>query len=207
MYDLVLRPHRFLARQSSEEPDLFFPALIVISLSGIGFAIALEVSRGLSVPEGLEGLTWRVSLLTSAIAALTNVLLWPLTCGVILATGLVLWGRTVSYRRLLAAVGYAQLPMLLGGLLSLAMVIFRPVIVVPHGVAAEGAREAQEYLYAQTVLGVTRYVSGVAGLWTGVLLTLAVRYNLRLDIFRAAVTVLLPYVGYRSAVFLMSLAR
>jgi hypothetical protein len=206
MYNLVVRPHRFFARQSSEEPDLFFPALIVLSITVIGFAIALEVSRGLSVPEGFEGLTWRVSILTSAIAALTNGLLWPLTCAVMLGTGLVLWGRTVSYRRLLAAVGYAQLPILLGGGLSLVMVVVRPVMVVPHDFAG-GASEAQDYLYTQTVLGVTRYVSAAAGFWTAILLTLAIKYNLRIDIVRAAATVVLPYAIYRGAAFLLGLAE
>jgi hypothetical protein len=206
MYDLVVRPHRFFARQSSEEPDLFFPALIVVSEATVGFAIALEVSRGLGVPEGFEGLRWRVSLLTSAIAALTNGLLWPLTCGVMLGTGLVLWGRTVSYRRLLAAVGYAQLPILFGGLLSLVMVVVRPVVVLPHDFAG-GASEAQDYLYTQTVLGVTRYVSAAAGLWTAILLTLAIKYNLRVDTVRAAATVVLPYAVYRCAAFLLGLAK
>lgn len=206
MYDLVVRPHRFFARQSSEEPDLFFPALIVLSVSTIGFVIALEVSRGLSVPEDFEGLRWRVSLLTSAIAALTNGLLWPLTCGVLIGTGLVLWGRTASYRSLLAAVGYAQLPILLGGMLSLAMVVNRPVMVLPHDFAG-GASEAQDYLYTQTVLGVTRYVSAAAGVWTAILLTLAIKYNLRISIVRAAVTVALPYAAYRGAAFLIGLAR
>jgi len=206
MYDLVVRPHRFFARQSSEDPDLFFPALIVLSVSAIGFAIALEVSRGLSIPQGFEGLMWRVSLLTSAIAALTNGLLWPLTCGVMLGTGLVLWGRTVSYRRLLAAVGYAQLPILLGGLLSFIMIVVSPVMVVGHDFTGS-ASEAQDYLYTQTILGVTRYVSAAAGLWTAALLTLAIKYTLRVDIVRAAVTVVLPYAIYRGAAFLLGLAR
>jgi hypothetical protein len=146
--------------------DLFFPALIVLSVSSIGFVIALEVSRGLSVPEDFEGLRWRVSLLTKRDRCSDQ---WPVMASDLRCVawhGLVLWGRTVSYRSLLAAVGYAQLPILLGGVLSLVMVVDRPVMV-PHDFAG-GASEAQGYLYTETVLGVTRYVSAAAGLWTAI---------------------------------------
>src|SRR5262249_26115926 len=204
MYELLLRPDIFFARQSSDKPELFFPGLITVSISGIGLAIALEVSRGLSVNQEFEVLRWRISVLTSVIAALANFMLWPLVCGVILAAGLILWNRSVSYRRLLAAVGYAQFPMLLAGIITLILVIRKPVVVVAHDISA---RDAQDYLYQETVLGMTRYVSAIASLWTGILLTLAVRHNLRLDLARSALTVVLPYAVYRTGVFLFGIAR
>ena len=90
--------------------------------------------------------------------------------------------------------------------MSFMMIVVSPVMVVGHDFTGS-ASEAQDYLYTQTILGVTRYVSAAAGLWTAALLTLAIKYNLRVDIVRAAATVVLPYAVYRGAAFLLGLAK
>jgi len=203
MYDLLLRPHVFFARQASNKADLFFPFLIVLSVSGIGLSIALEVSRGMSFNEDFEALRWRISVATSVIAALANLMLWPVVCCITLAVALLLWNRTVTYRLLLAATAYAELPLLIGGILNLILVIRRPVMVAPHKMSVA---DIQQYLEQETVLGATKYVSAVASVWSGLLMTLAVKYNLRMDVVRSALTVLLPYLGYRLALFLVAIA-
>ncbi len=194
MKSLLTDPDRFFADES-EDPDLLFPAIIVVAaglLAALSQLPMLEyVDRSLTgTAAGASSFLYVVTL---AVAVVGPIVIWVVATAFFYGVATLAFDGEGSFADTLGLVGWGYVPVVLSGLLSVFGYYWAFSNRSPRSVS--DPRMVQPFMRDLLSIPLIRALTAVGVLftiWQGVLWAYAVKQGLDLSLREGAITVALP---------------
>ncbi len=196
--DILITPKHFFSELCKKEEDLKIPALITLIIALIG-GISAYVVTGKTMalmPSGMEGAAYIISLAGFSAALIITFIVWIIWAIAFLIMIYILKGET-SFKRLLEIVGYGFIPQILGGIISVGiMMTSLPDLVIP---ATSDVQEIQASMTAymnSPAMMAAMFIGIIFTLWSAYIWTFGVEESSKLELKKAAICVAVPLVIY-----------
>ncbi|MDD1652987.1 MAG: YIP1 family protein [Methanomicrobiales archaeon] len=193
---MLVNPNAFFGRNPTEWEALRIPALIMLAAAVVAGAMAY-LTTGLVariMPADVQAYQGVMLIAGTASALIFTFLIWAVWAAVFFVISLAFQGKG-SFRRTLAVTGYGYLPMVIGNLLSLALlwVALPGIRVTPVSGMDPGEIQAvTTALMHQPALLLAGLLGIIFLLWAANIWIFGIRYARGLSLRHAAITVGIP---------------
>jgi hypothetical protein len=197
---MLVNPNAFFGRDPAEWESLRIPALIMLAAAVVAGAMAY-LTTGLVariMPASVQEFQGVMLIAGTASAVVFTLIFWAVWAAVFFVISLAFQGKG-PFRRTLAATGYGYLPLVIGNLLSLALlwVALPGIRVTPvTGTDAVEIKAVTTALMHQPALLLAGLLGIIFLLWSANIWIFGVRSSRGLSLRNAALTVLLPVAVY-----------
>lgn len=197
MKSLLTDPDRFFADES-EDPDLLFPAIIVVAA---GLLAALSQLPMLEyVDQSLTGTAAGASsflyIVTLASAVVGPIIIWPVVTAFFYGVATIAFDGEGSFADMLGLAGWGYVPAVLSGLLSVFGYYWVFSNRSPQSIS--DPQMVQPFMQDLLTIPVIRALTAVGvlfTLWQGVIWAYAIKQGLDVSLREGAITAALPVVA------------
>jgi len=195
---LLVNPNAFFSRDSSEWEALRVPALIVLAaalIAGATAILTMDLMAGIMPPDVQQ--YQGAFLILGIVGQIAWILVfWAIWAGVFTVVSLFFQGKG-PFGRTLAVTGYGHLPLVIGSVISLAMLsVFIPDISVPAVNTVEEIQAASIALMHHPVMMFSGIMGMIFLLWAANIWIFGIRYARAISLRNAAITVGVPVALY-----------
>jgi hypothetical protein len=195
---LLVNPNAFFSRDSSEWEALRVPALIVLAaalIAGATAILTMDLMAGIMPPDVQQ--YQGAFLILGIVGQIAWILVfWVIWAGVFTGVSLFFQGKG-PFGRTLAVTGYGHLPLVIGSVISLAMLsVFIPDISVPAVNTVEEIRAASIALMHHPVMILVGILGMIFLFWAANIWIFGIRYARGISLRNAAITVGVPVALY-----------
>ncbi|GEM_PF-1202891 len=185
------------AMKNISDQPMIEEAVMIVGIYAVLSALAayIQTSKIIFIFEGFENMPPSMQSITavfSVVGALVSpFLIWSIGTGVIHLISMALGGEGKFYPQMMTVVGYSFIPMLFGGIISLALLLFMEPMTITLSAADPAAAEEfykNPYIFASSVIGTVMLI------WTSIILFFGVQSAQRLTPAKSAIVAGIPLV-------------